>query len=146
MTEPYFMIPKKKWPLGPWHMEPDRLEFRFKGLPCIMSRGSSGAWCGYVGVPPGHPWHGKSYNEVKANVHGGLTYANPCQGHICHVPNPGESGDVWWLGFDCAHAGDLGPAMLASIQFWNSHDRYWLLKDARLETMALAAQALEAAQ
>jgi len=22
-----------------------------------------GAWCGYVAVPPGHPWHGVHYNE-----------------------------------------------------------------------------------
>lgn len=30
--------------------------------------------------------------------------------HICHLPEPGESDDVWWLGFDCAHSGDLSPA------------------------------------
>ena len=32
---------------------------------------------------------------------------------ICHVPLPGESDDVWWFGFDCAHSGDLVPSMLA---------------------------------
>jgi hypothetical protein len=29
---------------------------------------------------------------------------------ICHLPAPGEPDHVWWLGFDCAHAGDFSPA------------------------------------
>lgn len=72
-----------------------------------------GAWCGYVGVPPGHPWHGQPYDDVDAGVHGGLTYAEACQGSVCHVPKPGEPDDVWWLGFDCGHYQDAVPAMIA---------------------------------
>jgi len=34
---------------------------------------------------------------------------------ICHTPGAGESDDVWWLGFDCAHAGDLSPQMVAYL-------------------------------
>lgn len=45
------------------------------------------------------------------DVHGGLTYAAGCSGHICHVPAEGEPDNVWWFGFDCAHAGDLCPQM-----------------------------------
>jgi hypothetical protein len=30
---------------------------------------------------------------------------------ICHVPDEGEPDDIWWFGFDCAHAGDLCPGM-----------------------------------
>ena len=37
-------------------------------------------------------------------VHGGLTYADN------HEPF-GKPGDYWWFGFDCAHYGDLIPAM-----------------------------------
>src|SRR5215510_304522 len=29
--------------------------------------------------------------------------------HICHTPSPGEPDNVWWLGFDCCHLGDLYP-------------------------------------
>lgn len=49
-------------------------------------------------------------------VHGGLTFADGC-GHgeedrgICHKPDPGEPDNVWWFGFDCAHACDIAPAM-----------------------------------
>jgi hypothetical protein len=78
----------------------------------LIVRGPLGALCGYVGLPPGHPMHGKLYGEVaradgaSPDVHGGLTYSEPCQGRICHVPAPGEPDDVHWIGFDCGHAGD----------------------------------------
>lgn len=50
------------------------------------------------------------------NVHGGLTFSDHCcpspsgPGGICHVVEEGEDDNVWWLGFDCAHAGDVCPA------------------------------------
>jgi hypothetical protein len=30
---------------------------------------------------------------------------------ICHVPEPGRPDRVWWLGFDCAHSGDMSPGL-----------------------------------
>lgn len=95
---------------GPWVGEPDRLEWRYRGLPCLMVRNVEiGNWCGYVAVPPGHPWHGAASGALDVDAHGGLTYADACAGSICHVPHPGEPDDVWWLGFDCGHAFDLLP-------------------------------------
>jgi len=64
--------------------------------------------CGYVRIPPGHPWHGKREEDVDASVHGGLTFAEPdldC--------GKGGADDAWWLGFDCAHAGDAQDPSLA---------------------------------
>jgi hypothetical protein len=106
-----YKIDKSQFEDGPWQTEPDRVEWRHRGLPCLILRSHSGALCGYVGVPSGHPCHGKGCDEIAdLEVHGGLTYSNTCNGHICHVPQPGESGDdVWWLGFDCAHAWDYWP-------------------------------------
>ena len=124
-------IPKAKWGPGPWQDESDHIEWEHLGFPCMMHRAPMGNWCGYVAVPPGHPLHGITYHhctqvppceetrkgnycdhrpEFLLNVHGGLTYSDRCQGHICHVPKPGEPDDVWWFGFDCAHAFDLLPA------------------------------------
>lgn len=113
---PHFEMPKELWGDGPWQTEPDRLEWRdaFSGLPCLIVRNAVGALCGYVGVPPGHPWHGKNYDDVDAQAHGGLTYSAACDGPICHVPAPGEPADVWWLGFDCAHFMDLVPVSVAN--------------------------------
>lgn len=57
--------------------------------------------CGYVRVLPGHPWFGKPYDDIPADVHGGLTFADP--GKACDTHD--EKAE-WWIGFDCGHAGD----------------------------------------
>lgn len=131
-------------PDGPWHSEPDRVEFESDGFSCLLLRNSS--WCGYVAVPPGHPWHGKNYDEVRIaddgwpDVHGGLTYSHKCNGAICHIPKPGESDDVWWVGFDCAHSGDL--CLYTIARGWDrNHETYRDVEYARRETRKLAAQA-----
>jgi hypothetical protein len=126
ITETY--IDKSDWYRGPWDNEPDRVEWRCEGtprLPCLIVRGPHGALCGYVGVPPGHPYHGIRDTDayrLDLDVHGGITYGAPCQedGKICHVPRPGESPDVMWLGFDCAHYGDYSH--MQSRQFENHPD------------------------
>lgn len=102
-------IDRTGWPSGPWDSEPDRVQFAHAGLACLLVRNHMGAWCGYVGVPEEHPDFKKEYDNVDVKVHGGLTYANLCQGGICHVPDPGMPETVWWLGFDCGHCDDLMP-------------------------------------
>lgn len=113
-------IDRSTWGAGPWDGEPDRVDFHTAGYPCLLHRGPAGAWCGYVAVPPGHPLHGIDYDGVhglmpELDVHGGLTYAAACRGGICHVPAPGEPDDVWWLGFDCGHAGDVAPRFSSPV-------------------------------
>lgn len=134
---------------GPWQTEPDRVDFEHAGMVCILHRGPSGHWCGYVACPPGHPCHGKDYHEVvegfKVDVHGDLTYANPCGGHICHTPKPGAPDDVWWLGFDCGHYMDKSPMdEWYAAKFGRPHSpggqHYWMIDQVRAETMRLAEQ------
>lgn len=121
-TIEYRTIDKTAWGDGPWLNEPDKKQWQDveTGLPCLAVRNRSGAWCGYVGVPQTHPWHGyDDRHELivdTINVHGGLTFSSACahgedesQG-ICHRPDPGEPDNVWWFGFDCAHWNDLSPA------------------------------------
>jgi len=125
-------IDREGWSRGPWDDEPDKLNWTTStGLPGMIVRNRIGALCGYVAVDRSHPLHAVEYNgripsnfegppeeysdyesspEGRFNVHGGLTYSNACAGHICHVPEPGEPDDVWWFGFDCAHAGDEYPS------------------------------------
>jgi hypothetical protein len=126
-------IDKSDWDPGPWQDEPDKIHWvdPATDLDCLMVRGPVGAWCGYVAVTEDHPWFNVGYSsctidcdddycykhapEGQIEVHGGLTYSNFCQETndpaegICHVPLPGRPDRVWWFGFDCAHAGDLGP-------------------------------------
>jgi hypothetical protein len=70
-----------------------------EGLWWEVTVNTMGYRCGYVRVPRGHPWHGRDYDAVRAEVHGGLTFSEPdlYRGCLC---------DGWWLGFDCAHYGD----------------------------------------
>jgi hypothetical protein len=58
-----------------------------------------GYGCGYIGLPPEHPWHGKNYMELEVDIHGGLTYSNKSVGK-----DPADG--YWWIGFDTAHSGD----------------------------------------
>ena len=144
------MIDKSDWGDGPWQSEPDRAEWRDPQtrLPCLAIRNEFGGnWCGYVAVPPEHPAHGIDYDNVDVDVHGGLTYANHCSGQICHVPEPGEPDDVWWLGFDCAHSQDIRPGGLAweakhglpGLSF-GGYERYRDLHYVKRECARLAAQ------
>lgn len=63
-----------------------------------------GYGCGYIGVPPDHPWHGMNYEELykkyEIDVHGGLTWARGS------VPQEKEYTNYWWFGFDTCHPND----------------------------------------
>lgn len=62
---------------------------------------------------------------------------------ICHVPLPGRSDKVWWLGFDCAHYLDFSPKYDKS---YPQHDaEYRDLRYVRREVTQLAAQLRERA-
>lgn len=123
----YRTYDKSDWGPGPWQDEPDKIQFtdRVTGFPCLIVRNHGGALCGYVGVPEEHKAYHKHYDDEllrSIRVHGGLTFSAPCTKNgsedrsICHIPSPGESDNIWWLGFDCAHSGDVSPAMDARLR------------------------------
>lgn len=130
---------------APWLNEPDSLALTDEatGYSLQIKRGPGGHLCGYVGIPAGHAWFGKNYNEtvkvpqsvverpldvdkvgainifcasaggnnpaeglidmvLAVDVHGGLTYSSET------APGSDIKGR-WWLGFDCAHSGDIAP-------------------------------------
>ncbi len=61
-----------------------------------------GFWCGYIAVPPGHPWFGADDTDERAwriECHGGVTYGRDYRPYA-------EPDGNWWIGFDCAHFGD----------------------------------------
>lgn len=108
-----YAVDRTDWGAGPWDTEPDYIQWQHAGYACLIVRNRMGALCGYVGVDEAHPSFGKGYDDVDVDVHGGLTYADKCTGHICHVPESGMPDSVWWLGFDTSHAFDLVPRMEA---------------------------------
>lgn len=94
------------------HLEKNRLaKGEHLGFEWEIVHNGGGYRCGYIRVLPGHPWYGKTdsdyytedYDRIPGgpSCHGGVTfsdYGKPCSTH-------GEK-DEWWIGFDCAHAGD----------------------------------------
>lgn len=84
--------------------EGEHLGFRW-----VVAHNGLGHRCGYVRIPPGHPWHGLKPADIPARAHGGLNWAEPA-----------PSGS-YWIGFDAMHAYDLpdpdlrldGPGMAA---------------------------------
>lgn len=78
---------------------------------------------GYVAIPAGHPWHGKHYDDIAADVHGGLTFAA-----YGGEDSPWPDEKLWWIGFDTAHY-DSG---------------HWSIGDIIKETNNLAKQAAAA--
>jgi hypothetical protein len=126
-------------------------KWEFEGLQCIVTRADlcsterySAHRCGYVRVPPNHPWHSVDYNDIDASVHGGLTFAQvePC----IH-----EDGVGYWIGFDCHHCDDasfpqgdprLNDPKISSIARLFSGNHYWTLDEVQAETEMLAKQVL----
>ena len=132
-------VDRTAWPKGPWDNEPDREDFISNGFSCLLLRNNVGSWCGYVGVPENHPAFGKDYDDIKVDVHGGLTYASKCRGPIYHNPAPGMPENIWWLGFDTAHYMDLSPGML-KYSVLQRGDIYRDQQYTKNETDCLAAQ------
>lgn len=82
-----------------------------------------GAVNGYAKIPAGHPWHGRNYDDIDVEIHGGLTYGG------------GE-----WIGFDTVHAGDYWPGManerFALPRFEDDH--VWTAAEVAEEAKKLA--------
>jgi hypothetical protein len=166
-----FSAPRSLWSDGPWDDEPDEIHWRHapSGYPLLMWRNFSGAWCGYVGVPAGHPLHGLGYDNAdlcaSLPAHGGLTFAGQFDPRLPSPRrDPAEAGH-WWLGFDCSHGFDVMPALealstaispdLAAARarlkrqagragFWT--ERYMNVTRVRLEVEELAERVFEAAR
>jgi hypothetical protein len=176
------IIPRIGWGPGPWDGEPDRFEWvdDATGFPCLVVRHPLfGSLCGYVAVPPGNPFWGldRTADPVRGlDVHDNVTYAASCMDvadipegaqesewfHpellVCHVPEPGQPDDVWWLGFAASHHTDVQPGADARLRDSGGADildrinsargpfrrRYRGLDFMRGECARLAAQLCEA--
>lgn len=83
----------------------------------VTSGTGLGFRCGYVRIPAGHPWHGKDFMNISADVHGGLTFAEPDL--PCGKDGPD---DAWWFGFDAGHAWDAPDPAIA---YRTGYDTGW---------------------
>ena len=88
------------------------------GLRAVVIAAQMGHRCGYVGVPKDHPLFGKDYDDVDANVHGGLTFSSGETGKY-----PVES-NLHWFGFDCSHYMDAKDTSIMSPEYLAIHEKY----------------------
>lgn len=108
----------------PWEHEPDNEEWidADTGYKCTVWRhGTLGHLNGYVAIPKGHPLHGKSYDDdvgAGIDVHGWLTYSDEDK----------ETGE-WVFGFDCSHAGDFSPKLVATLMEYTETDISYHMQD-----------------
>lgn len=128
-----------------WANEPDEQQWTYPdhtGEPSYVltvHRNPLGAWCGYVGIPSDHALHGTPYGEAPDfEVHGGLSYSD-----LAH-PMGAYNADAgyWWFGFDCAHAGDLVPGIVA-MGLGGDTDTYRDITFVMKNVQALADQLAE---
>jgi hypothetical protein len=126
---------KLKLPLGPWSTEPNEKHWvdPATGLHCLIKRHPDSLHlCGYVGVPSSHPAFGHDYDKLALSVHGGITHGD----HIESAPMP----DLWWIGFDCAHAFDYSPG--STFQMFKP-ENYRDMNYVTRECTQLAAQLVD---
>ncbi len=95
----------------------------YKDYEYIIVMNHLGQRCGYVAIPPEHPYsqtleearefmgsthykHYKQYDydKLDIDVHGGLTFMSP--EHDLKDLLPASSKEMW-IGFDCGHYGDM---------------------------------------
>ncbi len=97
---------------GPWVDEPDKRVWQAHGFTCDAARElQSGHWCGYVHLPPGHPWYGHPYIGFSLLIEGerAITHAAEEDGH-------------WVIGFHCAHDGDYPPGLMTLLNRVAKHE------------------------
>lgn len=108
-------------PYRPWEGEPDNAEWEDEstGLQGRIIRNEiTYTLCGYVGVTSAtNPdLMGVGYNDLVMlgdgwddySPHGGFTYSGGGGGV--------HGGNVWWFGFDCAHADDFLPGIYIKMR------------------------------
>jgi hypothetical protein len=127
----------------PWEHEPDNEEWvhDLTGYKCTIWRHPTfGHLNGYVAIPKGHRCHGKHYDNLDVEVHGGLTYSEQ-----------DKETDEWVVGFDCSHAGDMSPKLMLTllkyteadtetIEFKMRSERYRTFAWVKEEVCSLARQ------
>lgn len=101
-------------PHRPWEGEPDNAEWEDESTGLhgrIVRNEITHTLCGYVGVTSGE-LVGVDYNDLVMDdysPHGGFTYSG----------RDGDNRNVWWFGFDTAHADDFMPGLYIKMRMVN---------------------------
>lgn len=89
--------------------------FHYKDFQCCVIFHPLGHRCGYVKVPFWHPVYEKNYDEIDIKCHGGITYTDHSLLGKTHTSG-------WWIGFDCAHFGDI-PDVQSAVKYFEGDEK-----------------------
>lgn len=137
---------KQSWGPGPWQDEPDELAWSYGDVACQIVREPAGTLNGYIGLPATHPWYGKADDAITARAHGGINFAGQF-GNTTFASK--TDSQLWWIGFDTMHGGDLVPAIQVLLRDSNGGEyascgTYKNIAYVRREVENLARQAIAA--
>lgn len=100
-------------------------DYTIGSFSAFIVRHENGTNLGYVRIPEGHRFYGTDYDDIRANVHGGLTFSSM------------DEDGSWVIGFDTSHLGDFVPVP-AMGSFKSKH--YWTHSEVFNELTQLVAQ------
>lgn len=83
--------------------------FNYKDFTCLILRQDMGHLCGYIEIPEDHPYYDKGYDDMDLFVHGGLTFFGDFDKFDFGIAINNIIHNKCYVGFDCAHSGDLMP-------------------------------------
>lgn len=102
----------------------------YKDHEYLIVLNTNGHRCGYVAIPPDHPYSSTpeeertlmggrpykhyDYDSLDIDVHGGLTFMSPDHGLKDLLPMPCTD---MWIGFDCGHCYDLADLKMFKKYF-----------------------------
>lgn len=145
-----------EWGAGPWVAEPDAIRWVDVAtrLPCLALRNTElGMWCGYVGVPVGHPLFMMAHDDERfplLRVHGEVSFSNlstyrrPLVMMLAdddELP-PDYDDVVWWMGFHCGYegTGDYAPGRAAMLRKAGAPE--WLIANLPVQSDDIVYRAL----
>ncbi len=107
-------------------------EGEHSGFSYFIMHNTTQSRCGYVVIPPNHPWYKKGESQFDADVHGGITYTDA-----------DENGN-WIIGFDCGHWSDAPDPSLPGAHPMNTGSGIIRTQEyVRAECKSLCEQANE---
>jgi len=96
-------------------------KWTYRDIECVVLFVRQSHRCGYMKIPKDSPFEELGYEDFPIEVHGGLTFKDKMSGEF--------KLDGEWLGFDCAHSGDV----LTEINF-DKNDHFWTTEEVAAET------------
>ena len=97
--------------------------------------------CAYVAVDPKHPYYAMDYDDMYSKdiyleCHGGVTYTE-----FDKYTRTWAAQDLWWIGWDYAHAGDYDAEQDRGTGFVKKEFSHkWTLKEIKKDVLKMIAQ------